>query len=486
MYKGIGQIAMHIFRRIQRGYQWLFHRAAPTTPVNRSTVDEESTDNRTTADFVEELIFDAQGRVQELRLNFKQIPFSESDEQKKEHITKMGKTILSFPSIAEEFAQRTDREPIAIKIAEQPEIALIAASTPEQEEDEQLRVIQHEGQSDMTLVIGSNYLKDPNTGKKSGGPIADHLLFRQYENQEGGHVIIAYAADGSGWGEHSKQAAVVANTEASDAVETYLRENGGQNKQDLTRLMVEAVGAGHQAIMKSAIPRPATQVGVVGVVDAEGNFKGALTAVGDNSVFMRRSDGTFECISGDAKDNVTDVTDPGGQIGKERFTGLAEIRNFRVIFFEAKEGDTIFMGSDGIFDNQDPYFVGEVSPQAALETLLENGYRGAQTLKEEVDSLNNLEAWNRPAGWVFNSKSLATLKNLYQLYHLEKLDKEKEDGKTLSESLAEYACELYQNVQDAYDNGILGPNDRVPETSPQYPGKPDHLTCMEIQIKRHV
>lgn len=327
-------------------------------------------------------------------------------------------------------------------------------------------------------------------GGRWGDPIADYMMCRRFP-QDDGEVILFSGADGSGWGQRSARAAQDVSTKFAETVVQALgNEEGVNDIQELTGLLIDAIAAGHREIEAHCEETGGgftTHLGFVGKVDSEGLFRGVMTTVGDQKLFILRANGQVEDMTKGNRGNITSLTDPGGQLGGEPLGAdmhlYPDLRNLTVYFLEAQKGDILLPMSDGIHDNLDPQYAGEPNPKAALERLLENPelFDADRDILEEIQK-NMPDYWGEEEeAWAIKeTPELVQLKEIYQAFQLKAIVA---NSTEVSTALVKYAYELTAPLR-TYDEANPTQDRFMKDADPSYPkfGKQDHLSCAAITI----
>lgn len=400
---------------------------------------------------------------------------------------------LSFTNLANNFAALAPVNPLLMTIRRKAKPLADLSITEEDRtyQKDQKPIFEYKSKdhkTDFSLASGYPMLdKD----SRAGDPIADYMMCQRFRQKKRflrneGEVIVFSGADGSGWGSGAANTARdISNKFTERAIEAL--KNGIQDSRQLTGLLITALGEGHKEVVDDEDTGGGltTHLGFVGKVDRKGVFRGVMTSVGDQKLFILRTDGTVEDMTKGNRGNITKATDPGGQLGGKGNKD-PDLRNLTVYFLEAQKGDVLLPMSDGIHDNLDPQYVGEANPEAAFEKLLDNP---ALLQEDDAEALAEIKR-NMPDNWdqqedawkIDETPELAQLKAIYQVYKLKEIVKDKEEDETISAALVRYAYNLTQ-LNRNYDEkhptaGFETAHD------PAYPksGKQDHFSCAAITI----
>lgn len=333
----------------------------------------------------------------------------------------------------------------------------------------------YDDQNGAKIAMASGYPVLGQEGKQTRyrDPIVDEMIVNRFDN---GHVIIFSGADGSGASESVYKTAEAANNGFMDHAVEHLSKNGIKNGGDLAEMAVNAIAAGQKKIEDSSLdqthPTVTTHLGIIAKKDNDGNVSGVVTSVGDMKAFILKKDGSVVEITKGNRGSSTDVNDPGGQLGGAiglKGEAKEDYRNLSLFFFEAKEGDVLLPMSDGIHDNLDPSNMGHLTPQSAIQEMIDAHFEGAEQLKV-------------PESFKQEGPDLENLKNMYMKFKIAEINQNK-GTLSIAEALTDHAFKNSANLRQmaAENNGNLiieeYDNDRK-----KYTGKLDHISCGEIKL----
>ena len=129
-------------------------------------------------------------------------------------------------------------------------------------------------------------------GVRGGDPVADHMTSKTFKGPNNTEVMVFSAADGSGWGPGAQRSAIHANNGFTEGVVNQLKNSGVSNRQELSKLAINAVGNAQKEIVSDPNAKLTTHTGIVACKNKEtGKTEGVITSVGDMKVFILKKDG---------------------------------------------------------------------------------------------------------------------------------------------------------------------------------------------------
>lgn len=414
------------------------------------------------------------GEVRTIKMEFDKVP------SPKKGSTKIYETLLTFPNIKKAFVNLAPDKPLDMRIPEDtPSMKLIVDKEKQTfSKDNQEDIHEYMGDEKTTLAIASGYLKT-SYSKRYGDPIADFMLCQRFQGNEGEEIIVFSGADGSGWvGNEGSNSGQIATLQFAETIALKLKQDEGiKTAKDATSALISGVEEAHQAIVddsqiENGIGGLTTHLGFFGKVDQEGQFKGALSTVGDMKLFILRKDGQVDEVTYGNRGNAISPSDPGGQLGTAKGALALDLRNLTVYFFEGEKGDILLPMSDGIHDNLDPKYIGKANPQEALDELINN-----PTLSEKDKEALNAIKDALPDNWGEDTPQVALLKGIYQKYKLKEIIDNKRQDEPISSALVRHAYELTSAKREFMEKNPFKKDSDGPKI-----GKADHFSCAAITI----
>lgn len=185
-------------------------------------------------------------------------------------------------------------------------------------------------------------------------------------------------------------------------------------------------------------------------------FAIVLASVGDCKAYCYKSrEKRFDEITKGNREGH-DARDPGGRIGPTLGeNGDPDLRNLRIQIYYCDPNDIIFMVSDGVHDNLDPY------------------YRGLTPKEINIEVEN--EVWDNIPNEIRKQKSCefveGYMKNLLQDKAI--------SCHSITKSLLENS---FQTTKSSREFLETNPGRRIPSDRKKFPGKMDHTTCISTKV----
>eukprot|EP01114_Cavostelium_apophysatum_P009716 TRINITY_DN2295_c1_g1_i2.p1 TRINITY_DN2295_c1_g1~~TRINITY_DN2295_c1_g1_i2.p1 ORF type:complete len:743 (+),score=196.84 TRINITY_DN2295_c1_g1_i2:30-2231(+) len=305
------------------------------------------------------------------------------------------------------------------------------------------------------------------TNTKDGDPIADRYNVSVFDNA----VFFAFA-DGCGWGEFSREAAVVASNEFVN----YMKDAKGElnNSHTAAKLMLRAFLSSHNAITKGKTEETMYRAGTTTLlagatleleepVKVDGcSCKWMLiyVALGDCRIFSWNYKNAEIKNLSEGNKQSNDVKDPGGRLGPYLENAQPDLRNLCVRYAYCSTDDVLFVLSDGVGDNLDPYFCGETPQSLGLEC--ESGFNDWDKVKNKEDA--------RLVREMYSVNLLKELLGHSSFYNPSPLH--------ITRKLIGHAVKITQPSRDFMEKE----NKAVPNEPTIYTGKMDHAACLAFRI----
>lgn len=288
------------------------------------------------------------------------------------------------------------------------------------------------------------------------------------------------AMQGDGWemsliadggGVQSRKAAEAGKNAFANQINEHIRNGEIKTVQDMGTAMLNGFAAAHAAATQEG--QSSTLTANLTFETKDGKTMAMVAGVGDSPIVVRRANGNVELLSPGMRDYTAAGNDPGGSIGGGGNVG--DSRNFFINLVEVHEGDTLFIGSDGIFDNLEPEYLG-VTPKQAYEKLKSKGM--ADGIDEPANDAD-WEHWSDHKGGSEadakkNYRNLQPLVNRYQENLLMELWSDK---KITPEVMTERAVNHALNVTAKARDDLKA--NRNPDKTL---GKIDDVTCIAHRI----
>jgi len=294
-------------------------------------------------------------------------------------------------------------------------------------------------------------------GEKDGDPIADRLFVQAHENR----ALLA-VADGCNWGRRPQMAA----RDAVAALSGYFndRQNDIRDLQDAGHFLLRSFSEAHNRIVlgKEDIWEAGTTT-LLGVLMLElepanaGDPKWGLLcgSVGDCKAFLvNKTTRTVTDITLGNRNNVVDTRDPGGRLGPYVGHGWPDLRNLRLYFAPAEEGDIIVVMSDGVHDNFDAQTLGKLPHEISLPQKTWEEFTTDGLLQAKADYMRTL------FGEVIFADGDLT-------------------PKAITDKIMKYCWNITSKSREFMEKN---PNKKQPTDYKGFPGKMDHTTCITFLI----
>lgn len=205
--------------------------------------------------------------------------------------------------------------------------------------------------------------------------LEDKDLMKEHQNNDsfgfsrGKGWELSIVADGSGVNPQARLAADLAKKTFYDSMMTQIDQKKITTVKDVGRAVLKAMD---EAQKKACTAEDLTTF-TMGFTFESGGKKIAMVAgVGDSPAAVRRADGSVELLAPDIKKYTPAAKDPGGQLGSKENEEAPDIRNLFMTLVTLEEGDTLVIGSDGMFDNLDPE-MSNITPLEAFKELQKEG-----------------------------------------------------------------------------------------------------------------
>jgi serine/threonine protein phosphatase PrpC len=335
--------------------------------------------------------------------------------------------------------------------------------------------------------VSSTYpLRNPTSDslEREGSPPCDTFRFARIESAG---ISVAVVADGCGWGEKSRRAAI----DASGAFVDYalrLEPAHCETVRDVGFHMLRAMAHAHNAVTEFKAEWECGTTTLVGAmivpVDDADNDNGDdddndddATTTTTTTFLLRRRMALVVCSVGDCKvalhsadtHQVVDVTagnrqnlsnpcDPGGRLGACNDNGSPDLRNLSLYYANIFEGDLLMLMSDGVHDNMD------------AETL------GLQPRDFGIDG----PRWDDvPLAEGDRCKSLFMQQQLARILVNVSAARETTPPKRIVDAVIDHCHRVTEPTRHFLETQ---PMQRVPQDYRRFPGKPDHTTFLCFRV----
>jgi hypothetical protein len=290
---------------------------------------------------------------------------------------------------------------------------------------------------------------------REGSPVCDSYGAHVYDSG----IMVVCVTDGCGWGNGSRDAAVVARK----AFTRYLEQNLSSLLVHVSTELCCAVQRAHDKVLKHgksdcSSAGTTTLLGGVFVpvskLHGDEMFDFHFVSVGDCRVFCRRgASKLFEDLTRGSRSFSKNASDPGGRIGPFTDDGEPDLRNMKTGHCVCRLDDIFLLMSDGVADNFDPERHGLMPKDCSSQLLCWSDLPDACFLKSDWTCV-------RMAGLL--DKHIVSSSDVVQLC----LD----------------FCENTTRASRSFLENSTGV--RLPHDYANYPGKMDHSTCLCISICR--
>ncbi len=189
-------------------------------------------------------------------------------------------------------------------------------------------------------------------------------------------------ADGCGWGDKAKDAAIFATSTTLKTIDEQVRGTKWKpTTRKIAKIQLSALQKAQEHFTQNGNDVGSTTLTIVTVAAP---FL-VITSVGDSDVYLLRKgiSGKRQCINltEGSRLGVDDATDPGGRLGYNK--AGPDWRNLAIAVVKLEQNDFIIGGSDGVFDNFDPKICGLTPNNFGYEELQwDNSVRILRTLRE--------------------------------------------------------------------------------------------------------
>eukprot|EP00005_Dracoamoeba_jomungandri_P006231 CAMPEP_0174261312 /NCGR_PEP_ID=MMETSP0439-20130205/11356_1 /TAXON_ID=0 /ORGANISM="Stereomyxa ramosa, Strain Chinc5" /LENGTH=314 /DNA_ID=CAMNT_0015345767 /DNA_START=1620 /DNA_END=2564 /DNA_ORIENTATION=- len=290
-------------------------------------------------------------------------------------------------------------------------------------------------------------------GRRHGDPIADQAWLGKYSN-----AIVFTMADGCGWGVRSRDAAASAVNTLKEEWDTKMRNQ--KDTREIAKALLKSFSIADTKIRQGRDP---WDVGTTTLIsgallqlkDVEPGYDHwgfVCCSVGDcKAYYYQAKTGRVSDIT--KGNRVTNTKDPGGRLGpylkNKDGEMLPDLRNLALYFRLCKEGDIIFICTDGIHDNTDPEMLG----------------------KNPRDFKLDLDEWEDvPHDFLYR------IKKSYKCKVFENLLKKAENATDVVECLRLYSWDTTTPSREWMESQ---PGQKLP---PGFLGKLDHATCAAFVV----
>ncbi|KAL3090402.1 hypothetical protein niasHS_006854 [Heterodera schachtii] len=196
----------------------------------------------------------------------------------------------------------------------------------------------------------SLYEKHPVTGLSAGHPIADVFGIIARENNS-----ILALADGVNWGEGARLAARCAIRGAIEQLNLAIERDSFKTTNDVFHCLLGSFHAAHALILQEGGALTTLCVALVAPVRASSSFVLCACNVGDSLCFVFDDKNGVREVTLASHDigQMRDMRDAGGALGPVDGRN-PQLQNLTCSMTFVRDGDLVFITSDGISDNFDP------------------------------------------------------------------------------------------------------------------------------------
>jgi len=315
----------------------------------------------------------------------------------------------------------------------------------------------------------STYPTISGDGQRSGDPICDHWAIRCFQNR-----IIVCLADGCGWGERSRQAAIL----AVDGFIEYMTKHQ-QEIADVKEIGTQLLGAfatAHKKLIEKEDEIGTTTLigGVLLEIDKNNerwspSWEFVCASVGDCKAFhvssssrpkpgkQRADPGMVDVMDITARNRPsTDPKDPGGRLGPYLEGGQADLRNLMIFCASCEPGDFLVLMSDGCHDNFDPECLG-ICPKDLPKWF----------------QFSPSDTWkNIPSEKALKAKELYMLKLMEKKLH----------NVCTPADITNRILEHCLSTTEAGRKFMKSSGKKLPDDYEKFPGKMDHTSCVTLKV----
>ncbi|MCH9632535.1 MAG: hypothetical protein S4CHLAM6_08730 [Chlamydiae bacterium] len=202
-------------------------------------------------------------------------------------------------------------------------------------------------------------------------------------------------------------------------------------------------------------------------------------SLGDCKGFLFKN-GVITEVTSDTREDLSNARDPGGKIGLcTPLPLLVDNRNLQYSLTPCSHGDILFFMTDGVVDNLDPERLGllpnaKESPESILTKIRESASLDQDEFDALLDNLQiNAQSWKLVALEQANQA-----KALFGRKLLEKIINSAGDASIANEKIVQYCKNITSDYRDEKPHFS-----NLFEQSHSPIGKPDHTTCLTIEVQ---
>jgi len=179
-------------------------------------------------------------------------------------------------------------------------------------------------------------------------------------------------------------------------------------------------------------------------------------SVGDCKIFSYNEESqTVTDMTFDSREGSLSESDCGGRLGPFLDGHKPDLRNLSLKYVEVLENDLLFLVSDGVHDNLEPYQLG-IAPK-------------------ELDL--NVKEWSELPDRGEEVKAKYRVNLLKKI--IQSVPEQNRNPKELTAAVLEHCL---QTNQKSTNWMVANPTKRIPTNYLEYPGKMDHTTCVCIRV----
>ena len=201
-------------------------------------------------------------------------------------------------------------------------------------------------------------------------------------------------------------------------------------------------------------------------------------SLGDCKGFLYR-DGLITEVTKDTREDLSNARDPGGKIGLCTQTPLlVDNRNLQYSLTPCSKGDILFFMTDGVVDNLDPERLGLLPNASSSQERILNKIKEAAELEQSElkELLTHLQI--DAQSWQYVPLEEGNrVKAIFGQKLLEKMIQKAGDPALANKKITEYCKKITSDFRDEKPHFF-----NLFEQNYSPIGKPDHTTCLTIQV----
>ena len=201
-------------------------------------------------------------------------------------------------------------------------------------------------------------------------------------------------------------------------------------------------------------------------------------SLGDCKGFLYR-DGVITEVTKDTREDLSNARDPGGKIGLCMQTPLlVDNRNLQYSLTPCSKGDILFFMTDGVVDNLDPERLGLLpDARCSQERILNKIKEAAELEQSELEELLTYLQIDAQSWQYVPLEEANRVKSIFGQKLLEKMVQKASDPALANNKITEYCKKITSDFRDEKPHFF-----NLFEQNHSPIGKPDHTTCLTIQV----